>query len=318
MDLFGEILENSGILLEKSYKKKKKKKLKPQPKQRKVLKPNASSNIVMSNDEQFKNDINSAINNLYPVVMNYNSGGENLATGKRIIYPIAYGLSKANNPVVRAFEPKGDTIRGVPKWKFFRVDRILNWENIEDERFDPRQLNGVNETGDMSMTRVFNIAPIGNGKKIDRTHKFIRLTPGALSKKDIDEPRIEFNNSYSADNAINDIIRNMEQNNQEDGETIYNVPEVSYNQENQPSNKLEAPETKPISKQDIQGRDNSVNPENKINDENEVNKMTANDKPISKNEIEYQAPQKEKEDSWINKARNFYNNMLNRMNNLYK
>ena len=318
MDLFGEILENSGILLEKSYKKKKKKKLKPQPKQRKVLKPNASSNIVMSNGEQFKNDINTAIDNLYPVVMNYNSGGENLATGERTIYPIAYGLSKANNPVVRAFEPKGDTVRGVPKWKFFRVDRILNWENIEDERFDPRQLNGVNETGDMLMTRVFNIAPIGNGKKIDKTHKFIRLTPGAISKNDIEAPNIENNKTYSADSVINDIIRNMEQNNQEDDENVYNVPEVSYNQENQPSNKLEAPETKPISKQEIQGGDKPVNPETENNDETEIEKMTADDKAISKDEIENQEPQENKEDSWINRARSFYNNMLDRMNNLYK
>ena len=35
-----------------------------------------------------------------PAIIKYNSGGENRAMGERTIYPIAYGLSKANNPVI--------------------------------------------------------------------------------------------------------------------------------------------------------------------------------------------------------------------------
>ena len=80
MDLFGEILEECGVLNEKTYKKKRKKNLKPQ-KKHKVLKVsknnnNPSSNISMSNTQTFVNDINDAIDNMYPVIMNYNSGGK--------------------------------------------------------------------------------------------------------------------------------------------------------------------------------------------------------------------------------------------------
>ena len=64
-------------------------------------------------------DVNDAINNLTQVEIRYLSKGENVATGRRIIYPVAYGLTKAGNPVVRAFEPYGDTTSKVPAWKFF-------------------------------------------------------------------------------------------------------------------------------------------------------------------------------------------------------
>lgn len=324
MDLFGEILEECGVLNEKTYKKKRKKNLKPQ-KKHKVLKVsnnsnnNTSSNISMSNTQTFVNEINDAIDNMYPVIMNYNSGGKNLAMGERTIYPIAYGLSKANNPVVRAFEPKGDTIRGVPKWKFFRVDRILDWKNIENERFNPKELNGVNETGDMTMSQVFNIAPFGNAMKVDKSKQFVRITPNAISKQDIEQPDLEDNKTYSADSVINDILRNIQIKNQEDEKTVYNEPKVSYNKEKenngQPINSLEAPETRPISKQEIQGGENNVEDNQPSNgNQDEIDRMTADNQPISKNEIE----NGNNNGKWIDNMRNRFKDLYGRMSNLYK
>ena len=46
----------------------------------------------------------------------------------RIIEVYAYGLTKAGNPVIRAFQPYGDTSSRVPSWKFFRIDRIIYWK----------------------------------------------------------------------------------------------------------------------------------------------------------------------------------------------
>ena len=71
-------------------------------------------------------NVNDAIDNLRQVEIRYNSGGEPVATGRRIIYPVAYGVTKSGNPVVRAFEPYGDTKTKTPAWKFFRLDRIKN------------------------------------------------------------------------------------------------------------------------------------------------------------------------------------------------
>ena len=64
-----------------------------------------------------------AINGRYQVVINY-VGSDGRAQGKRQIEIYAYGLSKAGNPVIRAYQPYGDTVSTVPAWKFFRLDRI--------------------------------------------------------------------------------------------------------------------------------------------------------------------------------------------------
>ena len=48
-------------------------------------------------------------------------GGE----GKRWIEIVAYGKSRADNDVVRAYQVGGDTKTIQPGWKLFRVDRFL-------------------------------------------------------------------------------------------------------------------------------------------------------------------------------------------------
>ena len=65
-------------------------------------------------------NVNDAINNLMPVEIRQTPvDKKNKAVGRSIIYPVAYGLTKAGNPVIRAFEPYGDTHTKVPAWKFF-------------------------------------------------------------------------------------------------------------------------------------------------------------------------------------------------------
>ena len=49
------------------------------------------------------------------------------AKGSRVILPMAIGTTKKGYPVVRAFQQGGGSRRGVPKWKFFRLDRITSW-----------------------------------------------------------------------------------------------------------------------------------------------------------------------------------------------
>lgn len=117
--------------------------------------------------------VNDAINNQYRVQIQYNDNlhkrkrgqkyKRNIApTGIRLIEPYALGISKAGNKVLRAFQYNGATRRGVPKWKLFRLDRIINWIPLVKSKFyvDPAQINEFapeyNTEGDKSMVSVLN------------------------------------------------------------------------------------------------------------------------------------------------------------------
>jgi hypothetical protein len=105
-------------------------------------------------------EINDAINNKIQVIINY-SDEEKHAPKKRLIEPYAYGMTKSGNTVLRAYQYNGDTFRGIPKWKLFRVDRITNWlptNNHFNAQPSERGWNAANynETNDNSMVNVLN------------------------------------------------------------------------------------------------------------------------------------------------------------------
>ena len=70
--------------------------------------------------------------------------------GSRVILPMAYGTTKAGNPVVRAFQWNGNSRRGAPKWKFFRLDRITSWKPFR-KQFSAPPDDLYNYTGDRGM-----------------------------------------------------------------------------------------------------------------------------------------------------------------------
>lgn len=114
--------------------------------------------------------VNDAINRTYEVEINYKTNGENKAMGRRIIQPVAYGLTKAGNPVIRAFQPYGDTTSKIPSWKFFRLDRIISWKPRYKKVFKNAPPDGFNADGnfnpdgDKTMSVVYNIAQFNNTK----------------------------------------------------------------------------------------------------------------------------------------------------------
>jgi hypothetical protein len=162
-------------------------------------------------------NVNDAIDNLKQVEIRYNSGGESVATGRRIIYPVAYGVTKSGNPVIRAFEPYGDTKTKTPAWKFFRLDRIKNWRPLS-KTFDGSKLQGFNENGDESMSIVYNIANIGgHPKKV----KFPKIGNEPITKSDISskEREGEINTvlkqgeQYGSEEIVQDLMRHVPQGN---------------------------------------------------------------------------------------------------------
>lgn len=109
------------------------------------------------------NQVEEAIDNHVRVIINYHSNGDDKNTGARVIEVYAYGLTKAGNPCIRAFQPYGDTTSRVPSWKFFRLDRISAWKPTKQTFSHPadfyyKNLGDFNPNGDETMSVVYKIA----------------------------------------------------------------------------------------------------------------------------------------------------------------
>lgn len=102
--------------------------------------------------------VEDAIDNKYRILVNYDDE-EYHATGTRLVEPYVLGYTKAGNLAFRGYQYNGDTVRGVPKWKLFRLDRVINWKPT-NQRFnvEPRN-NGwnaesYNDNSDGSLMRI--------------------------------------------------------------------------------------------------------------------------------------------------------------------
>ena len=103
--------------------------------------------------------INDAISNTYEVKINYHSDTDS-ASGERIIQPVAYGVSKSGNLLLRAYQPFGDTQSSVPSWKLFSVSGIKKWKPLQNRVFTKPE--GFNSNGDKKMSIVYSIANFNN------------------------------------------------------------------------------------------------------------------------------------------------------------
>lgn len=96
---------------------------------------------------------------------------DSVKPGKREkVFPVALGLSKKNNLVVRCWvQPPNVSKKGfskksprdIPNWRTFMVSRMSNVK-VLDEFFDIKKLTGYNPNGDKSMRVVYKSAILGN------------------------------------------------------------------------------------------------------------------------------------------------------------
>jgi predicted DNA-binding transcriptional regulator YafY len=99
----------------------------------------------------------SAIKNKDKIIIYYD-GDEPGGRGLREIEPVCFGYSKADNPVLRAWDFEGAShtaYKGeqpLPGWRLFRVDKILSFKPT-GEKFSQERPE-YNPNGDESMTRV--------------------------------------------------------------------------------------------------------------------------------------------------------------------
>jgi len=98
----------------------------------------------------------------------YYDGDEPGGRGLREIEPVCFGYSKADNPVLRAWDFQGAShtaYKGeqpLPGWRLFRVDKILSFKPTNEKFNAPRP--NYNPNGDKSMIKVIANARFDNSE----------------------------------------------------------------------------------------------------------------------------------------------------------
>lgn len=108
-------------------------------------------------------EVERAITNHDRIRINY-EGDETIIAGERDVEPYVLGLSKAGNPILRAYQYRGVTDTEQPGWKTFRLDKIRDWNDLNEIPFRTpisdrvRNIPKYNPNGDRSMITIYKQA----------------------------------------------------------------------------------------------------------------------------------------------------------------
>lgn len=254
MSLFGEILSECNLLLEKT-------------------------NIVT--DDKIKD----AIENCKIVSIMYNDGEKNGGKSWRYIYPVVFGELKNGNKAIRAYQDGGSTSRimkpGTNKgkkrgWKLFRLDRIVAWFNQENTEtdlshvFNPETLADLNKTGDKSFRTIYVHSP---AVKIEPV-----IDSDSIDKSDIQtaQPKQDTNKEPAVKYVFNPEWKNQYKEKSQEI-SVDNSGNVGYTSSKE-ANKMEAPETKPVTKDDVAPDEAPMQPKGE-------EMPAADETPVTKDEV---------------------------------
>lgn len=229
----------------------------------------------------------------------------------RYILPVAYGISKSGNPVIRAFQTAGSTKRGNGKWKFFRLDRIISWSNSTRsfKRFaEFLKSQNLNLNWDDGMTKIFALSPICNQNNL------IPQTTNPIDDKPITPNDVTPSVNIGRKEGTKEIPQQQNYNSQQ-ATNIDNKPQPNYNLD-----RLTAPDTKPISQDDIEGK-STQSQQVKLQPTNQQ-QQPSQTAPVSQSDIEQQTPNSEGSNETDKSSENMltqsFKDMMNRMDNLYR
>ena len=114
--------------------------------------------ILEKSFEQISNSVRNK--NLVTI---YYDGEDNGGKGLRVIEPFCFGVSKAGNAVIRAWEREGASFTAqkgeqpLPGWRLFRVDRIGSYNVDPRDTFnEPRPQYNPNDKGMKSIKLCAN------------------------------------------------------------------------------------------------------------------------------------------------------------------
>lgn len=245
--------------------------------------------------------VTDAIKKRYEVKIKYGDEKEK-GGGQRLIQPVAYGTMKGSgNPVIRAFQPFGDTKTKVPHWKMFRLDKIEDWKPLKNRHFDDPSKGqfakgkynvtgaegAYNPNGDKSMEQVFITADFEGAKKryndnlkkhnADVNAKKVEQDPFYNLKKNIEK-------SYKGDPEIMKRVaewnrRKEEMEKQKTGANQQSSSEMASIKTFGGNNTTQT--TGPLRKNELQKE-----PDEQIKPRNDVYNKIANNGPIYKDSIE--------------------------------
>ena len=122
------------------------------------LKNKVSKTLGFGGNAPSPGNISNAVKNASVVKIAYSGNNHRRI---RTIVPFAYGRNKHGNEVIRAFQYDGDTLRGVPKWKMFRTDKIDYWRETNKTADSAPYL--FNYNGDLGLSQIYTISKFANG-----------------------------------------------------------------------------------------------------------------------------------------------------------
>ena len=255
------------------------------------------------------NKIKEAINDMRRVRIFYNDHKDVISKTRgyatRYILPVAYGLLKNGKKAVRAYQTAGSTKRGVPRWKLFLVDNIIDWQNSTRtfKKYKQALIDlGLNINGDKHMTTLFAITPLANDN-VQVAKYSHEIDPEPIFKNDV-APTSNNQQHNLNNNKTEPVIKQQK--------PIDNIPEKNYYQSNTGQTT-----TTPVNKINIQG-DNSLDDtttNTSINNNTNINNgniTPVDNNPMSKGDINNNLV-----DIKNNKLTNSFNDMLSRIDNLY-
>ena len=226
----------------------------------------------------------------------------------RYILPVAYGLLKNGKKAVRAYQTAGSTKRGVPKWKLFLVDNIIDWQNSTRtfKQYKQALLNlGLNVNGDKHMTTLYAITPFAN-PDVQVAKYSHEIDPEPITKNDVIP-------STTTQQTTQTIAKKEPLANTMQPQSIDNRYNLDYNVD------IESPNTEPITKTDIGNQNQQfVDTTSQIQTTNNSEPVT---EPITKQDIENDGEIENGNANDIDlKDNDFvkrFNDLTDRMNNLY-
>lgn len=255
---------------------------------------NGNRGLLLELTTQREGDIKKAIKKCLRVRMGYDDKKGGKGKKERYILPVVYGRTKNGKLAIRAFQTAGSTKRGVPKYKLFLLKNIYSWSNGKRSFYDyESQLlqNGLNQYGDMSFSEIYAITPFAKGyNQLSNENEPIDSEP--MQKNEI-PPEIggkkEKAKAKVQEPKTSTAIRQKQQKN-------VDIPKTN----NYHVNKLNAPKTEPVTKAEIDNTNKNQGEEEP--QQQQVQAQRGAQGQIDKNNILTQS----------------YNDMLKRMDNLYK
>lgn len=239
-----------------------------------------------------------AIENCRRIRITYDDKKGGKGKNTRYLLPLVYGITKNGKRAIRAFQTFGSTKRGVPKYKLFLFDNIKSIELGKIKYYDYEQQllsTGFNTAGDKGFADIYSITPLAkdfNGANLANKNQPIDANP--VSKKDI---------TKSSTPAKKEApYAKKQQPTQQTPKTFDNLAQKDIFK-----NKIEAPETEPVSKGEIETGEKGQISTTQTQSTSDYSNET---KPVTKADIEPQI----NTDNELSKS---FKDMMDRMDNLY-